>query len=113
MARVVWETETRICGWASIRALTRLVLPAPEGAEMMYRVPVLWVMSGLALLNVLHLFAHLLDQHLEVDRGLGAARIEGFGAQCVGFAVELLHQEVQPAPGLPAGLEYTAHFSDV
>src|SRR5476649_2821124 len=46
MARVVCETDKRICESASIRAFTRLVLPAPDGAEMMYRVPVLWVMSG-------------------------------------------------------------------
>ena len=56
------------------------------------------------LLNILYLFAHLLDQHFEVDRRLGAARIEGLGAQCIGFAVEFLHQEIKAPTGGAAGL---------
>ena len=44
---------------------------------------------------------------------MGAARVEGFGAEGVGFAVELLHEEVQASPGGTAGLEHAAHFADV
>ena len=39
IARVVCDTETRTCVSCSSSALTKLVLPAPEGAETMYSVP--------------------------------------------------------------------------
>ena len=58
----------------------------------------------------MHLLAHLLDQYLEIDRGLSAARVERFRAEGVGFAIEFLHEEVEPAPGRAAGLEYASHF---
>src|SRR3546814_4767645 len=47
------------------------------------------------LLNVLHLLADLVDQHLQLHRDVAGARVDGFRAQGVGFAVELLQQEVQ------------------
>src|SRR3546814_11123001 len=49
------------------------------------------------LLNVLHLLADLVDQHLQLHRDVAGARVDGFRAQGVGFAVELLQQEVQAA----------------
>src|SRR3546814_6378599 len=49
------------------------------------------------LLNVLHLLADLADQHLQLHRDVAGARVDGFRAQGVGFAVELLRQEVQAA----------------
>ena len=42
---------------------TRLVLPAPDGAEITNKWP---AGSGAASLNILNLFPHLLDQHLEL-----------------------------------------------
>ena len=59
------------------------------------------------------MFAHLLDQHFEVYRRLGAAGVEGLGAEGIGFAVQFLHQEVQAATGLAAGFQHAAHFADV
>ena len=48
-----------------------------------------------SLLNVLHLLAHLLDRHLHLHRQLGQLQCGGFGAQGVGFALQLLDQKVQ------------------
>ena len=59
------------------------------------------------------MFAHLLDQHFEVDRSLGAARVKCLGAQCIGFAVEFLHQEVQAPTGGTGRLEHTTYFKNV
>ena len=39
ISRVVCETDTPTCRRAPTSALTRLVLPAPEGADTVYRVP--------------------------------------------------------------------------
>jgi len=55
------------------------------------------------LFDVLHLFPQLLDQHLELDRDVGHADVHGFGAERIGFAVEFLHQEIEP-PADGAGL---------
>ena len=45
----------------------------------------------MSLLNILDLFAHLLDQYFQFNCGLGAFGNNGFGRQGVGLAVELLH----------------------
>ena len=50
---------------------------------------------GWALFDVLDLFAHLLDQHLHVNRNAGHLQHGRLGAQGVGLAVQLLNQEVQ------------------
>src|SRR5205823_3247800 len=54
---------------------------------------------GSSLLRVLHLLAHLLDQDLHVDRAAGGLEVLGLRGQGIGFAVELLHEEVEPAAG--------------
>lgn len=66
------------------------------------------------LFDILHLFAHLFDQDFQLDRGLGAFGSDGFAAQSVGFAVQFLHQEVQPfaAAAFVFGND-TAHFGNV
>src|SRR3546814_3859955 len=51
--------------------------------------------SSSRLLHVLHLLADLVDQHLQLHRDVAGARVYGFRAPGVGFAVELLQQEVQ------------------
>ena len=48
------------------------------------------------LFNILHLLAHLLNQHFQLHRNLRAFAGDGFAAQRIGFAVQFLHQEVQP-----------------
>ena len=40
-ARVVCDTDSSMSGSRSSSALTRLVLPAPEGAQTMKRLPVI------------------------------------------------------------------------
>src|SRR5690349_23988833 len=65
------------------------------------------------LFSVLHLLAHLLDDHLHVHRGARGLQVLRFGGKCVGFAIELLHEEIQaPAGGLAAG-NHPPHLRDV
>ena len=47
--------------------------------------------------QILHLLAHLLDQDLQLDRGIGRARVGGFGTERVRFTIEFLHQEIKSA----------------
>ena len=47
------------------------------------------------LLDVLHLLPHLLDQHLELQRGLRDLDVHRLGRQCIGFAVQLLGAEAR------------------
>ena len=53
-------------------------------------------------LDILHLLAQLLDQHLHVHRDAGHLQDGRFGAQRVGFAVQFLDQEVQPLANVTA-----------
>ena len=47
--------------------------------------------------QVLHLLAELLDHALELQADIGELHIVRLGAQRVGFAIELLSQEIEPA----------------
>src|SRR5690554_2968807 len=69
--------------------------------------------TGKKLFDVLDLFAHLLNQYLDIDCSLGGAYVNCFGAKGVGLAVQLLHQEVQPAADRLLAIEYTAHLVKV
>ncbi len=81
---MVCDTDTAKFGTASTNALARLVFPAPEGADKMNNVPcfivretqyvglhllldTLHLLLAVRLFNVLHLFAHLLNEHFEFD----------------------------------------------
>lgn len=44
-----------------------------------------------ALLYILYLFAHLLDQHFKLDGYFGHFLVGRFGAQGIGFTVQFLH----------------------
>src|SRR5207302_6824285 len=66
-----------------------------------------------SLLSVLHLLAHLLDEDLHVDRAARGLEILGFRGERVGFAVELLHEEIEPASGGLAAADDAAHLRDV
>ncbi len=52
-----------------------------------------------ASLNVLHLLAHLVDHRLEFETDARDLGIGGLGAERICFAVELLGQKVEAAPG--------------
>ena len=65
----------------------RVVLPAPDGAEMTKRIPVR-VMARL--FNVGKLFADPVQLGLRVDDESGDARVGGLGSDGVEFASELL-----------------------
>ena len=84
---MVCETDTARLGKACISALAKLDLPAPEGAESINNLPDIVVDQKLkwvqppdpGLFDILHLLTHLLDQHFEIDGGIGQAQIGRFG----------------------------------
>src|SRR5690606_6836213 len=64
-------------------------------------------------LDVLHLLADLVDQHLQFHRRAAGAAVDRLRAEGVGLAVELLQQEIQaPADRLALG-EHAADLGDV
>src|SRR5215472_1997412 len=69
--------------------------------------------SSMALLRVLHLLAHLLDDHLHVDRGARGLEILRLRGERIRLAVELLHEEVEAPPGGLAAADYAAHLGNV
>ena len=62
------------------------------------------------LFYILHLFAHLFDQHLELDRDSREFTVDRFGSECVRLAVQLLHQEIEPLAACPAAGKHTFDF---
>src|SRR5687767_10215026 len=103
--------DSRMFGSRARQAFTMLDLPAPEGAATTKRVP--RVGSGLIVwrppsFDVLDLFAHLVDQHLQLDRRGRRARIDRLAAQRVRLAVELLQQEIEAATHRVALREHAA-----
>src|SRR3546814_2341481 len=54
--------------------------------------------QGPSLFDVLGLLAQPVDHQLEVEADRSQCRIEGLGAERVGFAVEFLGEEVELAP---------------
>src|SRR3954470_12348555 len=114
--RVVYETDRRMPGSRSSRARTRLVLPPPDGAATTKRLPRTAArvpVPAAASLNILHLLAHLLDEDLQLERGIRKLGVDGFRAEGVRFAVQLLHQEVEPLAAAAARGEHASHFRDV
>src|SRR5688572_5687813 len=87
--------EKRRPGSRAISARTSEVLPAPDGAVITNRRP---RSRAAALLNVLDLLAHLLDQDLDVDRGARGLDVLRLRRERVRLAVQFLHQEVEPPP---------------
>ena len=63
--------------------------------------------------HVLHLFAHLLDQDLELHRDIGRIRHHRFRTQRVGLTIQLLHQKIQPPPDRLATANHPAYFINV
>src|SRR3546814_17946870 len=54
--------------------------------------------QGPSLFDILGLLAQPVDHQLEVEADRGESRVEGLGAERVGFAVEFLGEEVELAP---------------
>src|SRR3982751_1091577 len=114
-ARVVYETESRMSVSRASSALTSVVLPPPDGAAITNRLP-----TGTDVgcpvppsLKVLHLLAHLLDQHLDLERCLRELRIDRLRAEGVRLAMQLLHEEVEPLPCRAACRKHPSHFADM
>src|ERR1700730_14614205 len=109
-ARVVTEIDSvrsssLVC--SSIRV--KVVLPAPDGEERISIKPrprVLAVCSFAErssrckfLLDILDLFAELLDLDAQFEAELRQARVVGLGAKRIGLARKFLGKEVEPAAG--------------
>jgi hypothetical protein len=62
---------------------------------------------------VLHLLAHLFDQHLHVHGYTGERQGGGLGALGIGFSVEFLDQEVQALSNFPASVYQGVQFVEV
>src|SRR5258705_5637452 len=72
-----------------------VVLPAPEGAETMKRIPSLVRRAtSMALFDVLDLLADLLHLALGVDRELRQPEVARLGGHGVDLAADLLEQEL-------------------
>src|SRR3954452_7770507 len=99
--------------WSSAR--TRLVLPPTEGAATTNRLPGTAPPAGPAApsLNILHLLAHLLDQHLELQRSVRQFGVDGLRAERVGLAIEFLHEEIETLAAAAARSEHSPHFRHV
>src|SRR5690242_20070062 len=95
-----------------------VVLPAPEGDDSTNISPrratpsALWP-AAIASLQILDLFAELLDDVLHLEPGVGELDVVRFGAAGVDLAIEFLRQEVEPAPDRPALAEHVARLRDV
>ena len=65
------------------------------------------------ILDILHLLAHLFDQHVHIHRVLRGHAILRLRAQRVGFAVQLLHQKVEPPADRFVALEHVQNLGDM
>src|SRR5947207_2595670 len=65
------------------------------------------------LFNILHLFAHLLDQHLELEGGLGQFGVDRLRSERVGLAMELLRQEIQSLTAAAASCQHAPDLVDM
>src|SRR5207302_1165344 len=81
-------TESRMLRSRLSNSSTSVVFPAPDGATTTKRFPI-------TSLDVLDLLAHLLDQHLHLDRDARDLVRDRFRAERVGLAVELLAEKIE------------------
>src|ERR1700687_1619807 len=103
-------------GSRSSNARVRLVLPPPDGAAITKRLPTGTLMPTSSLdpsFYVLYLLAHLFDQYLDLERRLRQFRVDGLGAERIGFAVEFLHQKVEALAAASTVSQHAPHFGDV
>src|SRR6516165_545542 len=63
--------------------------------------------------QILHLLAKLLDDALELEADIGELDVVGLGAQRVGFAIELLGEEIEPATDRSARRDQMADLRHV
>ena len=63
--------------------------------------------------EILHLLAELLDHAFQFKADIGQFHVVRFGAERVGFAVELLRQKIEPPPDRAAAGEKLARLRDM
>src|SRR5262245_12734526 len=96
-----------------------VVLPAPDGEDSTNIRPrratpsALWPPAAIASLQILDLFAELLDDVLHLEPGIGELDVVRLGAAGIDLAVEFLRQEIEAAADRPALAEDVARLGDV
>src|SRR5262245_65238774 len=96
-----------------------VVLPAPDGEDSTNIRPrratpsALWPPAAIASLQILDLFAELLDDVLHLEPRIGELDVVRLGAAGVDLAVEFLRKEIEPPADRPALAEHFARLRDV
>src|SRR5437870_3680422 len=98
-------------GSCSTSRSSSVVLPVPDGAETMNRMPRA-VVAG-ASLDILHLLAQLLELRLRRDNQLRHPQPVGFRSHRVHFAIHLLQQEIELAAARLGAVGERAPVRDV
>src|SRR6185295_3968299 len=111
-ARVVYEVDSLSPGVAASSARVSEFLPAPDGAVITKRRPLI-SSSFSRLLDVLHLLADLLYEQLQLERAVRQLLARRLGGERVGLAVELLREEVQALADGSAFAQRELHFAQM
>src|SRR5687767_14863908 len=94
-----------------------VVLPAPEGDDNTSIRPRRATVSpsscAIPLLQILHLFAELLDHALQLKADIGQFQVIGFGAEGIRFAVEFLGEKIKAPPDWSALVQQGARLGDM
>src|SRR5262245_51841384 len=96
-----------------------VVLPAPDGEDSTNIRPRRstpsnpWLPAAIASLQILYLFAELLDDVLHLEPGIGELDIVRLGAAGIDLAVEFLGEEIEPPPDRSALAENVARLRDM
>src|SRR5690606_28362437 len=99
---------------ASSRRRASVGWPAPDGQDRTSMMPRRSMVGECtASLDVLNLLTHPLDLRLELQAQAGDAAVVGFRAERVGFAIDLLRQEIEPSPDRLSRIEQFASRGNV
>ena len=88
----------------------RVVLPAPEGAEITKRMPLRWMVR---LFNVGELFSNAVEFRFRLDDEARDGGVCGLRAERIEFAAEFLREKFQCAADWAFGIEFFAELGDV
>src|SRR6185503_18400954 len=95
LGRVVAETESAMLASSSISLRASVDLPAPDGLDSANIRP----RRATCSFNIGGLLLDLIDHRFQIEPDAREFQIRRLGAQRIGFARQLLAQEIQSAPG--------------
>src|SRR5215813_3292919 len=119
MGLVVADTDICSAGISATSMRDSVVLPAPDGEDSTNIRPRRstpsnpWPPAAIASLQILDLFAELLDDILHLEPGIGELDVVRFRAAGIDLAIELLRQEIKPPADRSALAENVARLRDV